>query len=71
MHNGDFIKVAGGKGANLGEMTKAGMPVPPGFVVTTSAYSDAIKTNRLKKNIAGLESIDMQKYERVRIPSTH
>ena len=59
------ISVAGGKGANLGEMTKAGMPVPPGFVVTTSAYSDAIKTNRLKKNIAGLESIDMQKYERV------
>ena len=30
--------VAGGKGANLGEMTHAGLPVPPGFVVTTDAY---------------------------------
>ncbi|MGQ0749965.1 MAG: pyruvate, phosphate dikinase [Betaproteobacteria bacterium] len=27
----------GGKGANLGEMTKLGLPVPPGFVVTTEA----------------------------------
>src|SRR4029079_17337162 len=27
----------GGKGANLGEMTKLKMPVPPGFVVTTEA----------------------------------
>lgn len=30
--------VAGGKGANLGEMTRAGLPVPPGFVVTAEAY---------------------------------
>ncbi len=29
---------AGGKGANLGELLAAGLPVPPGFVVTTSAY---------------------------------
>ena len=28
----------GGKGANLGEMTQAGLPVPPGFVVTVEAY---------------------------------
>lgn len=28
----------GGKGANLGEMTRAGLPVPPGFVVTASAF---------------------------------
>ncbi|PRX42614.1 phosphoenolpyruvate synthase [Planifilum fimeticola] len=28
----------GGKGANLGEMAKAGLPVPPGFCVTTAAY---------------------------------
>lgn len=31
-------KIAGGKGASLGEMTKAGIPVPPGFVVTASAF---------------------------------
>src|SRR6476619_1103072 len=28
----------GGKGANLGEMTQAGLPVPPGFCVTAEAY---------------------------------
>ncbi|MSW27592.1 MAG: hypothetical protein F2849_02635, partial [Actinobacteria bacterium] len=27
----------GGKGANLGEMTKLGLPVPPGFTVSTDA----------------------------------
>lgn len=32
------VKEVGGKGASLGEMTKVGIPVPPGFVVTTSVY---------------------------------
>ena len=32
----------GGKGANLGELTAAGLPVPPGFVVTAGAYRDAM-----------------------------
>ncbi|GAA4366892.1 phosphoenolpyruvate synthase [Agromyces bauzanensis] len=32
----------GGKGANLGEMTSAGLPIPPGFVVTAEAYLEAI-----------------------------
>jgi pyruvate,water dikinase len=32
------VAVAGGKGANLGELIGAGLPVPPGFVVTTTAY---------------------------------
>jgi rifampicin phosphotransferase len=32
------LPVVGGKGANLGEMSKAGFPVPPGFCITTSAY---------------------------------
>ena len=31
------IDQAGGKGANLGELTRAGLPVPPGFVVVTAA----------------------------------
>ena len=31
------IDLAGGKGANLGELTRAGLPVPPGFVLTTAA----------------------------------
>jgi len=32
------VPIAGGKGANLGEMTQAGLPVPPGFTITTPAY---------------------------------
>ena len=32
------IASAGGKGANLGELTQAGIPVPAGFVVLSSAY---------------------------------
>jgi pyruvate,water dikinase len=33
------VEYAGGKGANLGEMTAAGLPVPPGFVVGASSYA--------------------------------
>jgi len=32
------VPLVGGKGANLGEMTNAGIPVPPGFIVTATAY---------------------------------
>ncbi|RNM13074.1 phosphoenolpyruvate synthase [Nocardioides pocheonensis] len=32
----------GGKGANLGELTRAGLPVPPGFVVSAQAYLEAM-----------------------------
>jgi pyruvate, water dikinase len=32
------VSLAGGKGANLGELTRAGILVPPGFVVTVGAY---------------------------------
>lgn len=33
------ISIVGGKAANLGELTRAGLPVPPGFCVTTAAYA--------------------------------
>lgn len=32
------VDIAGGKGANLGELTQAGIPVPPGFVLTSATY---------------------------------
>ena len=32
------LPIAGGKAANLGELTRAGLPVPPGFCVATAAY---------------------------------
>jgi pyruvate,water dikinase len=36
------VPLAGGKGANLGELTHAGLPVPPGFVITAEAYLTAM-----------------------------
>src|SRR5262249_39120258 len=33
------LSIVGGKAANLGELTRAGLPVPPGFCVTTAAYA--------------------------------
>src|SRR3989338_6797679 len=48
------IPIVGGKGANLGEMTNAGFPVPPGFIVTAHAYFDFIKKNNLDKKITHL-----------------
>ncbi len=38
------VGIVGGKGANLGEMTRAGLPVPPGFCVTAQAYRTFIQT---------------------------
>jgi len=34
----DDVMTVGGKGANLGELTQAGIPVPGGFIVTADAY---------------------------------
>lgn len=54
------VTLAGGKGANLGEMTKLGIPVPPGFIVTTKAYWDFVNKNRIKEKIKQiLSSIDI------------
>jgi len=39
----DDVGIVGGKGANLGEMVNAKMPVPPGFVVTSKAYANFLK----------------------------
>jgi Pyruvate phosphate dikinase, AMP/ATP-binding domain len=36
------VGLVGGKGANVGELTTAGLPVPPGFVVTAAAYLEAV-----------------------------
>ncbi len=39
----ESIPSVGGKNASLGEMLKAGMPVPPGFAITTEAYREFLK----------------------------
>src|SRR5215471_6260318 len=38
--HGDMKDLLGGKGAGLAEMTNAGLPVPPGFTITTEACND-------------------------------
>src|SRR2546425_4784326 len=48
------LNIAGGKGANLGELTRAGFPVPPGFVLLTGAYQHFISTNGLLEEIERL-----------------
>jgi len=52
----DDIALAGGKGANLGELSHAGLPVPPGFVLTTAAYDAFVDAGGLKDEIVGLAS---------------
>ena len=48
------IPLVGGKGANLGEMTRANIPVPPGFIVTSTAYSDFLREAKLTDKIRSL-----------------
>jgi pyruvate, water dikinase len=48
------IPLAGGKGANLGEITRAGFNVPPGFIVTSKAYFNFIRENNLETKIKHL-----------------
>lgn len=45
------INIVGGKGANLGEMIRAKIPVPFGFVVTAGAYYDFLKETGIEKEI--------------------
>lgn len=46
------IDIAGGKGANLGEMTASSIPVPNGFVITAEAYRLFIEENNLKEDFS-------------------
>ncbi len=49
------VPLVGGKGANLGELTNAGIPVPPGFCVTAEAYKYFV--NNVKVSKADIEKI--------------
>ena len=48
------LPLVGGKGANLGEMIKAGFPVPPGFAVTVPAYDAFLELNNLGSQIKNI-----------------
>ena len=69
--NATMRNLLGGKGANLAEMTKLGLPVPQGFTVTTEActqyYEDGKQINadiqkEIFENIAKLEEITGKKF---------
>jgi pyruvate, water dikinase len=48
------VDLAGGKGANLGELVKAGMNVPPGFVITAPAYVAALEAAGVRDDVRRL-----------------
>jgi pyruvate,water dikinase len=53
----------GGKGGSLGELTRAGIPVPPGFVVTTSAFETFLAAleagGTIRERVEGLDPNDL------------
>lgn len=66
------IDIAGGKGASLGEMTNAGIPVPPGFIVLASAFDRFMEETDLgveinaimkKVNQKDINSVDKASHE--------
>jgi len=49
--NKDMKELLGGKGANLAEMTKLGLPVPPGFTITTEVCRNYLKEGHLSEGL--------------------
>lgn len=45
------VNLSGGKGASLASMTHNGLPVPPGFVITSAAFADAVDAEALIRHI--------------------
>lgn len=55
------VGIVGGKGANLGELTSFGLPVPPGFCVTATGYTKFIKYAELDEVVKLLmEAVDVE-----------
>ncbi|MGN7150344.1 PEP/pyruvate-binding domain-containing protein [Arthrobacter sp. SAFR-179] len=53
----DDVALAGGKAVGLGGLIQAGLPVPPGFVLTTAAYSEFVAGNHLDAAIQDLATL--------------
>ncbi|MFW5965324.1 MAG: pyruvate, water dikinase [Halodesulfurarchaeum sp.] len=54
------IGSVGGKGASLGEMTDAGLPVPPGFVVTAETYRSFIESTGIDEELFEAVRVDTE-----------
>lgn len=63
------IPIAGGKGANLGELKNSGIPIPNGFVVTADAYYHFLDQTGIRKyledELKGLDPEDSKKLNQV------
>ncbi|GAB3018670.1 phosphoenolpyruvate synthase [Natronobiforma cellulositropha] len=53
------VESVGGKGASLGELTGAGLPVPPGFVVTAPTYRDFIERAGIDEELFAAVDVDV------------
>ncbi|MCW3842153.1 pyruvate, phosphate dikinase [Micromonospora yasonensis] len=62
--NKDLKDLLGGKGANLAEMTNLGLPVPPGFTITTEACKAYLTTGREPDELAGQIEAHLESLER-------
>lgn len=60
------VAYVGGKGANLGELTRVGFCVPPGFCVTTQAFREFIAKEQqaINARLAALEPTDLEQLRR-------
>lgn len=58
---GDLL---GGKGANLAEMTSIGLPVPPGFTITTECCAEYNRTSKLSASLVEDIHLNMQRLEK-------
>lgn len=70
--NKDDIPLVGGKGANLGEMVNAKIPVPNGFIVTSKAYFDFLDSTSLKQKILSeISQLDVEDSKALQAASKH
>jgi pyruvate, water dikinase len=62
------VTLAGGKGASLGDMARAGLPVPPGFVVCAGAFRSFLEANdgfdEIERIVGGLDIYDTTALDR-------
>ncbi|MFC3957235.1 phosphoenolpyruvate synthase [Halovivax cerinus] len=56
----DDLESVGGKGASLGELTGAGLPVPPGFVVTAKTYREFIENAGIDEELFEVVDVDVE-----------
>ncbi|MEX2538238.1 MAG: pyruvate, phosphate dikinase [Actinomycetota bacterium] len=61
--NKDMKYLLGGKGANLAEMTKMGLPVPPGFTISTDASRAYMATGKIPAGLDGEVDRHLKKLE--------